>query len=303
MTAHPMITYHSTPIQELNAELLHEKGIELFIKCEVQNHPHVSGNKWWKLKYNLEEAKKLGYSKLLTFGGAFSNHIYATAAAANELEIESIGIIRGEETLPLNHTLSFAKAMGMVLNFVSRDTYRNKTEQKFIDDLHTRFGDFYLIPEGGSNQLAIKGCAEFGRQLKRELDFDYVCLPVGTGATMAGIIAGVGNSKKVIGFSALKGGDFLVADVKANLKEYADTDFSNWEIVTDFHFGGYAKTKAQLLDFKKSFETKYHIPLDHVYTAKMMAGIFDLVARGYFERGSTILVVHTGGLQGNTSVI
>jgi 1-aminocyclopropane-1-carboxylate deaminase len=193
--------------------------------------------------------------------------------------------------------------MGMVLNFVSRDTYRNKTEQKFIDDLHTRFGDFYLIPEGGSNQLAIKGCAEFGRQLKRELDFDYVCLPVGTGATMAGIIAGVGNSKKVIGFSALKGGDFLVADVKANLKEYADTDFSNWEIVTDFHFGGYAKTKAQLLDFKKSFETKYHIPLDHVYTAKMMAGIFDLVARGYFERGSTILVVHTGGLQGNTSVI
>jgi 1-aminocyclopropane-1-carboxylate deaminase len=298
-----MLAYTPTQIQELHAEFLYERGIKLFIKREDQNHPRVSGNKWWKLKYNLEEAKKQGHSKLLTFGGAYSNHIYATAAAANEIGFESIGIIRGEETPPLNHTLSFAKAMGMVLNFVSRGTYRNKTDQKFIDDLHTRFGDFYLIPEGGSNPLAVKGCAEFGGKLKADLNFDYVCLPIGTGATMAGIIAGVGNTKKVIGFSALKGGDFLVADVKANLKAYTPTDFSNWEIMTDFHFGGYAKTTSQLLDFKKSFEMKYDIPLDHVYTAKMMAGIFDLIERGYFEKGSTILVIHTGGLQGNQSVI
>ncbi len=298
-----MLAYTTTQIQELHAEFLHEKGIKLFIKREDQNHPHVSGNKWWKLKYNLDEAKKLGHSKLLTFGGAFSNHIYSTAAAANELGIESIGMIRGEEIFPLNHTLTFAKEMGMRLHFVTREAYRKKTEQDFIDELQTKFGDFYLIPEGGFNQFAVNGCAEFGEQLKTEFAFDYLCLPVGTGATMAGIIAGVGNSKRVVGFSALKSGDFLVKDVKANLKEYADTDFSNWEIMTDFHFGGYAKTTAQLLDFKKSFETKYHIPLDHVYTAKMMAGIFDLLARGYFERGSTILVVHTGGLQGNTSVI
>jgi 1-aminocyclopropane-1-carboxylate deaminase len=298
-----MITYNPTPIQELSAELFHKKGIKLFVKREDQNHPHVSGNKWWKLKYNLEEAKKLGHSKLFTFGGAFSNHVYSTAAAANELGIESIGVIRGEEILPLNHTLTFAKAMGMRLHFVTREAYRKKAEQDFIDDLHTRFGDFYLIPEGGSNQLALKGCAEFGKQLTEALDFDCLCLPVGTGTTMAGIIAGVGNSKKVVGFSALKGGDFLVKDVKTNLKEYAATDFSNWEIMTDFHFGGYAKTTAQLLDFKKSFETKYDIPLDHIYTAKMMAGIFDLIESGYFEKGSTILVIHTGGLQGNKSVI
>lgn len=298
-----MLFYNPTPPQAIQNELTNSGEIRLFVKREDLNHPFISGNKWWKLKYNLEEAKKLGHSRLLTFGGAFSNHIYATAAAANELGFESIGIIRGEETLPLNHTLSFAKTLGMTLNFVSRETYRKKTEQKFIDDLHSRLGDFYLIPEGGSNQLAVRGCAEFGKQLIGELDFDYVCLPVGTGATMAGIIAGVGNSKKVIGFSALKGGDFLVADVKANLKAYTAIDFSNWEIMTDFHFGGYAKTTSQLLDFKKSFEMKYDFPLDHIYTAKMMAGIFDLIERGFFEKGSTILVIHTGGLQGNQSVI
>jgi 1-aminocyclopropane-1-carboxylate deaminase len=298
-----MLFYNPTPVQAVQNELTNSAEIRLFLKREDLNHPFVSGNKWWKLKYNLEEAKKLGHSRLLTFGGAFSNHIYATAAASNELVFESIGIIRGEETLPLNHTLSFAKTMGMTLNFVSRETYRKKAEQKFIDDLHSRFGDFYLIPEGGSNQLALKGCAEFGKQLTEELDFDYVCLPVGTGATMAGIIAGVGNAKKVMGFSALKGGDFLVADVKANLKAYTPTDFSNWEIMTDFHFGGYAKTTSQLLDFKKSFEMKYDISLDHVYTAKMMAGVFDLIEKGYFEKGSTILAIHTGGLQGNQSFI
>jgi len=298
-----MLSYHSTPIQELHAEFLHEKGIKLFIKREDQNHPHVSGNKWWKLKYNLEEAKKLGHSKLLTFGGAFSNHIYSTAAAANELGIESIGMIRGEETLPLNHTLTFANAMGMRLHFVPREAYRKKTEQDFIDELHFKFGDFYLIPEGGSNQLAVKGCAEFGQQLETELAFDHLCLPVGTGATMAGIIAGVGNSKKVVGFSVLKGGDFFVEDVKANLNTYSPNNFFTWEINTDYHFGGYAKTTSELLDVKKQFEETYNIPLDHVYTAKMMAGIFDLIKKGYFQSGSTILAIHTGGLQGNYSVI
>jgi 1-aminocyclopropane-1-carboxylate deaminase len=298
-----MITYTPTSVQQLHSEFLHERGIRLFIKREDQNHPRVSGNKWWKLKYNLEEAKNLGHSKLLTFGGAFSNHIYATAAAANELGIESIGIIRGEEIFPLNHTLTFAKMMGMRLHFVSREAYRKKKEQGFIDELHAKYGDFYLIPEGGSSELAIKGCAEFGEQLKSELAFDYLCLPVGTGATMAGIIAGVGNSKKVIGFSVLKGGDLLVEDVKANLNTYSTNNFFNWEINTNYHFGGYAKTTSELLDFKKHFEETYNTPLDHVYTAKMMAGVFDLIKKGYFQNGSTILAIHTGGLQGNYPTI
>jgi 1-aminocyclopropane-1-carboxylate deaminase len=298
-----MLNYNTTPLQEIGNARVDSNQIKLFVKREDLNHTHISGNKWWKLKYNLEEAKKLGHRKLLTFGGAYSNHIYATAAAANEIGFESIGIIRGEKTLPLNQTLSFAHAKGMQLHFALRHDYRMKTDPDFVHQLRQQFGDFYLIPEGGSNLLAVKGCAEFGTQLKAAIAFDYLCLPVGTGATMAGIIAGVGNQKKVVGFSVLKGGDFLVNDVKANLKAYTPTDFSNWEIITNYHFGGYAKTTSELLDFKQSFELSYHIPLDHVYTAKMIAGIFDLMEKGYFKKGSTILAVHTGGLQGNQGVI
>jgi 1-aminocyclopropane-1-carboxylate deaminase len=298
-----MLNYTITPLQEIHHGLTASNGIKLFIKREDLNHRHISGNKWWKLKYNLQEAKKQGHNKLLTFGGAFSNHIYATAAAANEMGLQSIGIIRGEETLPLNNTLQFASAMGMQLHYVSREVYRTKTQQNFIEDLHATFGHFYLIPEGGSNQLAISGCAEFGQQLKEEGDFDYVCLPIGTGATMAGIIVGVGNSKKIVGFSVLKGGGFLVEDVNATLKTFCPSEFFNWQIMTDYHFGGYAKTTDALIEFKKLFEIEYQIPLDQVYTTKMMAGVFDLIAKGYFEKGSTVLAIHTGGLQGNYPVI
>ena len=295
-----MLNYSLTPVQEIKSGLLHSFGVKLLLKREDQNHPHVSGNKWWKLKYNLAEAERLGHTKLLTFGGAYSNHIFAAAAAAKECGLESIGIVRGDETVPLNHTLAFAESCGMKLHFVSREEYRKKTEQTFIDQLHHQFGDFYLIPEGGSNEQAIKGCAEFGAHLISESHVDYVCLPVGTGATLAGVIAGVGNSKKVIGFSVLKGGDFLSDQIKSHLKNYSGEEFFNWEIMTDYHFGGYAKAPVELLDFKKSFEHTYQIPLDQVYTAKMMAGIVDLVSKGYFERGTTVLAIHTGGLQGNT---
>ncbi len=297
-----MPEYNSTPIQEINHELLHSQGLRLLLKREDLNHPHVSGNKWWKLKYNLEEAMKLGHSRLLTFGGAFSNHIYATAAAANEHGFESIGIIRGEEMSPLNQTLDFAKSLGMDLHFVSREEYRKKTQLEFIESLHVRFGEFYLIPEGGSNALAVQGCVEFGELLVRETLFDYVCLPVGTGTSMAGVIAGVGSSKKVIGFSVLKDGGFLAEDVKTHLKCHSDDEFYTWQIITDYHFGGYAKAPSELLVFKKSFEALHKIPLDQVYTAKMMSGIFDLINKGYFEKGSIVLAIHTGGLQGNTLI-
>jgi 1-aminocyclopropane-1-carboxylate deaminase len=294
-----MIHYTQTPIQQINQEWVRAAGIKLFIKREDMNHPHISGNKWWKLKYNLIKATELGHKTILTFGGAYSNHIYATAAAAKQCQFKSIGIIRGEAMLLLNPTLHFAKDMGMQLHYVSREAYRMKTEYEFIKDLKNTNGDFYLIPEGGSNELAVKGCAEFGRNLINELDFDYVCLPVGTGATMAGVVAGIGNTKRVIGFSVLKGGNFLLAHVETYLLNYSDSYFSNWEINTDYHFGGYAKYTNELIDFKKQFETEYEIPLDKIYTAKMMAGIFDLIQKNYFKRGSTVLAIHTGGLQGN----
>ena len=291
-----MIKYHKNHIQEVKSLIFEQSGVTLLIKREDQNHPFVSGNKWWKLKYNLEEASKAGHATLLTFGGAYSNHIYATAAAAQELGLKSIGIIRGEETLPLNPTLSFAKANGMKLHYVSREAYRNKTDASFIEQLHNQFGGFYLIPEGGTNELAVKGCAEFARQLMSEVDFDYLCLPIGTGGTIAGMIEGVDESKKIIGFSSLKGGTFLEDEIR----KY--TAKKNWQLVYDYHFGGYAKVTNELTEFMNEFEKQFDIPLDPIYTAKMMFGIMDLIKKNFFKSGSTILVIHTGGLQGSLVV-
>jgi 1-aminocyclopropane-1-carboxylate deaminase len=294
-SCHNMLRYTPTPVQEIHDPILDKAGVRLLLKREELNHPYVSGNKWWKLKYNLEEATHTGKKTLLTFGGAFSNHIFATAAAAQELGFESIGIIRGEETLPLNHTLSFAATTGMKLHYVSRERYRNKTQSEFIDQLQQQFGDFYLIPEGGTNELAVKGVIEFAQTLGN--DFDYLCCSIGTGGTLAGIINGIPNNKNILGFSSLKGGDFLDADVKNWL---TSGQHSDWRIITDYHFGGYGKTTAALEQFKSHFETRNTIPLDNVYTAKMMAGIFDLVQKSFFKTGSTLLAIHTGGLQGKS---
>jgi 1-aminocyclopropane-1-carboxylate deaminase len=288
-----MLHYTPTPVQELHDPILDKARVRLIIKREDLNHPYVSGNKWWKLKYNLEEARQTGKKTLLTFGGTYSNHIFATAAAAHEAGFKSIGIIRGEETLPLNHTLSFAKSMGMILHYVSREQYRKKTEPEFIEKLHRQFGDFYLIPEGGTNELAVKGCQEIAKTLGN--DFDYVCCSVGTGGTLAGIINGLTGSKNILGFSSLKGGEFLQSDVKLLLTSEGHAD---WKIITDYHFGGYGKITPALEEFKNDFERKNNVPLDPVYTVKLMAGIFDLIQKGFFKTGSTLLTLHTGGLQG-----
>jgi 1-aminocyclopropane-1-carboxylate deaminase/D-cysteine desulfhydrase-like pyridoxal-dependent ACC family enzyme len=232
---------------------------------------------------------------LLTFGGAYSNHIIATAAAGRELGLKTIGIIRGDEVLPLNHTLAFAESCGMKLHYISREAYRKKTEPGFMEQLHREFGNFYLIPEGGTNELAIKGCAEFAAQLKNEIDFHYLCLSIGTGGTMAGIIEGLDASKRVIGFSSLKGGAFLEEEIRKMILP----ENTNWSINTDYHFGGYGKTSSELKNFIVRVKENYQLPLDIVYTSKMFYGVMDLIKKGYFKRGTTICVLHTGGLQGN----
>lgn len=287
-----MLRYAPTPVQEIFDSVLDHAGVRLLIKREDLNHPLVSGNKWWKLKHNLAEAQTQNKKTLLTFGGAHSNHIFATAAAAAELGFKSIGIIRGEETLPLNSTLSFAKQQGMSLHYVSRELYRTKTSSQFIEELERLFGDFYLIPEGGTNVLAVKGATEFAQTLN--MDFDYVCCPVGTGGTLAGLIEGL-PEKKVIGFSVLKGGEFLTEDIQA-----LTSVKGNWNIITDYHFGGYAKTNSALEQFIRTFKANHAILLDQVYTGKMMAGIYDLIQKGHFVKGNTILAIHTGGLQGKS---
>jgi 1-aminocyclopropane-1-carboxylate deaminase len=276
--------------KEISLPLLDEKEVRLFIKRIDKIHPFVSGNKWFKLKYNLLEAKKQGLNTLLTFGGAYSNHISATAFAAQEKGINSIGIIRGEEHLPLNPTLRFAIDNGMKLHYISRSNYKEKTSANFLEALKNQFGDFYLIPEGGTNELAIQGAKEI---LDKNDIQDYICCPVGNGGTIAGIINASNDQQTVIGFPAIKGFEQLEKDI------INWTNSSNCIFINDYVGNGYAKINKDLVDFINEFNARHNIPLDIIYTGKMMMGILDLVAKDYFPKGSSILTIHTGGIQGN----
>ena len=285
-----------SPTQEIKNSLFQEKGIRLFVKREDLIHPVVSGNKWRKLKYNLQKAKEEGKDTILSFGGAYSNHIHALAAAAKAFGIKSIGIIRGEENFPLNDTLSYASYCGMQLFYVSREEYKGKTEISFINTLHKRFGSFYLIPEGGYNYEGMKGCKEIVSEI--DVKYDVVCCACGTGTTFAGIISALPKEKKAIGFPVLKGGDFLYDEIH-NLLPNDKQD--NWHLETGYHFGGYAKWNNELLDFIKDFEKENGILLEQVYTGKLFFGIYDLIQKDFFKPGTSIVAVHTGGLQGKVN--
>lgn len=272
-------------------------GIEVYVKREDVLHAEISGNKFRKLKYNLEEAKRLGYAKLLTFGGAYSNHIAAVAAVGRDFGFGTIGVIRGEELLEKyleNPTLKKAEKDGMQFNFVTRTQYREKNNETFLADLKEKYGDFYLIPEGGTNDLAVKGCEEI--LTTEDNMFDFICCAVGTGGTISGIINSLQPQQKAIGFPALKG-DFLSKEIK----KYTKND--QWNLVTDYHFGGYAKTTDELTNFIQNFEKNTSITLEPIYTGKLFFGVIDLISKGYFKSDSKILIIHTGGLQGNLSGI
>jgi 1-aminocyclopropane-1-carboxylate deaminase len=264
----------------------------VYVKREDLIHPIVSGNKFRKLKYNLIEAKANQHNKLLTFGGAFSNHIAAAAFAAKENGFESIGIIRGEELrekIAENPTLQFAQDCGMQFEFVSREQYRLKSEPQFLEELKRKFGSFYHLPEGGTNDLAIKGCEEI--LTSNDSQFDYICCAVGTGGTISGIINSTQIHQKVLGFPALKG-EFL----KDEIRNFAKNDC--WDLINSYHFGGYGKVDANLIAFINSFYEKTNVPLDPIYTGKLFYGVIDLINNNYFPEGSKILVIHTGGIQG-----
>jgi 1-aminocyclopropane-1-carboxylate deaminase len=278
------------PIQEVKLDF--ETDVQLFIKREDLIHPFVSGNKFRKLKYNLSEAKSQEQETLLTFGGAFSNHIAAVAAAGRLHGFHTIGIIRGEELeskIDSNPTLRFAVENGMQLVFITRTTYREKTSETVITQLKEKFGRFYTIPEGGTNDLAVKGCAEIITET--ETDFDIVCCAVGTGGTIAGLSHGVHSHQQVLGFPALKG-DFLQKEIA----KY--THKNNWQLITEYHFGGYGKVSDELIAFINYFKQQTNIPLDPIYTGKMLFGIIDLIKNGHFAKQKRILAIHTGGLQG-----
>jgi 1-aminocyclopropane-1-carboxylate deaminase/D-cysteine desulfhydrase-like pyridoxal-dependent ACC family enzyme len=290
-----------TPLTEIFDPILIDKQIKLFIKREDLTDEFISGNKWYKLKYNLIEADKLGYKTLLTFGGAFSNHIHATAAAGKKYGYRTIGIIRGEEHLPLNPTLESAQANGMIIEYLDRKSYRNKYDKELIDRLKNKYGDFYLIPEGGSNHLAIKGVAEIIPSI--DTKFDFICSACGTGGTLAGLILGLNSKAFALGFSVLKGGEFLYRNIRSLLSHFQKTNLNNWQINLDYHFGGYAKINRELIKFCKDFEQQHNIPIEPIYTGKMFYGIFDLIKKDFFLKHSTIIAIHTGGLQGLQGLI
>ena len=267
-------------------------GISLEIKREDLLHPFISGNKFRKLKYNLLQAKAENQETVLTFGGAYSNHIAAVAYAGKEQGFKTIGVIRGDELgdkIAENPTLQFAQECGMQFEFVTREAYRFKTEPDFIANLQQKFGSFYLVPEGGTNEYAIKGCEEI--LTEEDAKFDYVCCAVGTGGTISGIINSALPHQKVLGFPALKG-DFL----KDEIRKFATNE--NWELITDYHFGGYGKVNEELIQFINQFYKQTQVPLDPIYTGKMVFGVIDLIQKNYFPNNSKILLIHTGGLQG-----
>ena len=266
------------------------------IKREDLLHKEVSGNKLRKLKYNLIEARAQGKRLIITFGGAFSNHIAATAAAGKIAEFETIGIIRGEElgadlsqTLATNETLATASINGMELQFVSRTAYRDKTDESYLEQLRATYPYAYIIPEGGTNEMAVKGTEEILTASDKEY-YDIITVAAGTGGTAAGIINSAGKNQHVIVFSALKG-DFIRNEI---LKYTTRTDF---EVIDETQFGGYAKSSNVLIDFMNVHFRESGIPLDPIYTAKMMYGVEQMIESGIITGKSRILAVHTGGLQ------
>ena len=287
--------------QQVFLPILEEKKVELFIKREDLIHPFVSGNKFRKLKYNLQEAKKLKKKALFTYGGAFSNHIVATAVAGKIAGFKTFGIIRGdelgkklEETLEENATLREAHNNGMKFQFVSREQYRQKSSFGFVEKMKNKWGDFYVIPEGGTNCLAVDGCEEILN--KEDSEFNYICSAVGTGGTISGLINASKKNQKIIGFPALKG-NFLSEEIK----KYVGRK-KNWSLQKAYHFGGYAKHDEELITFINNFTAETGVLLDPVYTGKMLFGILDLIKKDEFTEGSKILAIHTGGIQGIAGV-
>ena len=285
-----------TPMQAVDHPLLHRHGIHLHVKRDDLIHPQVSGNKWRKLKYNLRDAQQKNITTLLTFGGAYSNHIYAFAAATQLMGFRAIAVIRGEASDKLSPTLIYAREQGVQLHFVSRRDYRRRADDDFIDELRQQFGDVYLIPEGGSNALAIRGVSELVAEMNQQLPrpFDLVCSAVGSGGTLAGLLSGLQDGQRALGVAVLKNGGFLSEEVQRLI----NVDNQRIDILLDYHCGGYAKFNDALVDFIVQFREHTDIPLEPVYTGKMMYALFDQIERGRFYRGQCIVALHTGGLQG-----
>jgi 1-aminocyclopropane-1-carboxylate deaminase len=287
-------------LQLLDESLAAAHGVRLLLWRDDLAHPDLPGNKARKLKYNLAAARQQGHRTLLTFGGAYSNHIAAVAAAGRLFGFQTIGLIRGDVPVPgttRNPTLARAAADGMVLHYLDRSTYRRRAEPEFIAELLARFGPAYVLPEGGTNALALPGCAELVAEIREQVAFDALAVAVGTGGTLAGLLTGLAGTEQAVGVAALKNGGFLRQEIDELTLRATGQAYANYALQTDYHFGGYAKYSAGLLDFIAQFRQRHGVLLYPIYTGKLLFGVLDLIGQGYFAPGSTVVAIHTGGQQ------
>lgn len=284
--------------ETLSLKELKDKSCKADVLRLDKIHPVISGNKWFKLKYHLEEALQTGHTSILTFGGAYSNHIIAAAYAAREAGLKSTGVIRGEEPKQLSHTLQAAKLFGMHLEFISREEYKRKTEntyEKFI----SRLENPYVIPEGGASDAGRKGCKEI-LQLADYHKYTHLLCAIGTGTMYLGLVNSAKLTQKVAGITVLKGMRNLLDEYGGLIENPEKNNYC--KIFYEYHFGGYAKKTVELLEFMNNFYLQTGIPTDFVYTGKLMFAFMDLLGKDYFPEGSNILLIHSGGLQGNLSL-
>jgi 1-aminocyclopropane-1-carboxylate deaminase len=281
-----------SPLTELDDDRLARAGVRVFLKRDDLIAAEITGNKWRKLCYNLTAAREQGHRTLLTFGGAYSTHIRAVAAAGHHFGFATIGVIRGEQHLPLNESLRHAISRGMRLTYLDRLSYRRKDSAEIVAALSAEFGDFYLLPEGGSNALAVRGCAEIPAEISAP--FDVICCPCGTGGTLAGLAGGLRAGQHALGFAVLKGARFLDRDVAELQRAAFGAPTGNWSVSHDFHFGGYARRTPELSGFIDEFQQRHGLALDWIYVAKMMYGIYALAEQGALGAGAVVTAVITG---------
>lgn len=258
-------------------------------------HPIVSGNKWYKLKYNLHQAKVAGKEALISFGGAYSNHLIACAAAAHSMSWPSIGIVRGEQDeVNLNPVLAQCRAYGMQLHFVTRAAYAQRNTNGFQAYWQALYPHAWLVPEGGANTLGRLGAALIYQFIPSSIT--DIVLSVGSGTTMAGIAQALAPHQRIWGFAPMKGGAYLLDEIKPYI---SSVQYNQCHLIDRFHFGGFGKMPIAVTEFMQVFEQNYGFALDRIYTAKMMMGLRQLIAEGVFPTSSKILCIHTGGLTGN----
>ncbi len=289
-----------SPLQTINHPLFDHHQIKVMIKRDDLIHPIISGNKWRKLKYNIEDVKNSGKRGIISFGGAYSNHVHALAFACYQENLPCIGIIRGEPEYSNNFTLTWARHWQMQLDFVDRMTYKRRSDSDYLAHLQRQYPDYYIVPEGGSNELAIPGMSEVIDELNLQTSFDTLLTPVGSGGTLAGLIAGDNNQHQLLGIAVLKQGNnnnYLADEVADLLPQEAKTH-TNWQVLPEFHRGGYAKFNEQDCQRILDFNQQTDIDFEPVYSGKMLLALLDLVEAGYFPENHRIVMLHTGGLQG-----